>query len=347
MKKCELSIIIPIYNGDRFLKETLDSVLNQSYKDYELILVDDGSTDDTARICDLYAAKDTRIRVRHQQNGGMSNARDNGYKMAQKDTWIAFLDADDIFHRDMFRDMMKYKNSDFVIVCFKNVLSSKISDCPFDIHEKHIKNISGKEMLYRLFEPEKNNGNFSIVGMLINRDFYAKMQKYIYNAKAVLPQNYLNDVYCVPRLFFYAEKVTLLNNAYIHRRISRYTDSRLIKPNALHYELALANKMNLEFYKKQGCRFAYEKHLIGFYLVILKLWYQIVTSEPDLSKQKKYVKLVEKYYKEYHEELVKIRCRTFREHIIKRTILLWGVNKTFWKITVGNIRYGVLYRIQT
>ena len=77
---------------------TFDSLLNQSFKDYELILVDDGSTDDTAHICEQYAAKDPRIRVRHQQNGGMSNARDNGYKMAQENTWIAFLDADVIFN---------------------------------------------------------------------------------------------------------------------------------------------------------------------------------------------------------------------------------------------------------
>lgn len=68
--KCELSIIIPIYNGSRFLRETLDSALNQTYKEYELILVDDGSTDETTQICDEYAAKDSRIKVRHQKNGG-------------------------------------------------------------------------------------------------------------------------------------------------------------------------------------------------------------------------------------------------------------------------------------
>ena len=347
MKKCEVSIIIPIYNGSRFLKETLDSVQNQSYKDYELILVDDGSTDDTAHICEQYAAKDPRIRVRHQQNGGMSNARDNGYKMAQENTWIAFLDADDIFYPDMFKDMMKYKDSDFVIVCYQNVLSSKISNCPFDIQNKRIEHICGREMINRLFEPEKNNGNFSIVGMLIKRDFYTKMLRFIYNAKTVLPQNYLNDVYCVPRLFFYAKKINLLNNAYIHRRISKYTDSRLIQPNALHYELALANKLNLDFYKKHGCTSAYEKHLIGFYLVILKLWYQVVTSETDHRKQKKYIKLIQKYYKTYYKELKKVKCRTFREHVVKWTILLWGFSKTLWKLTVGTIRYRVLYRIQS
>lgn len=347
MKKCELSIIIPIYNGDRFLKETLDSVLKQTYENYELILVDDGSTDDTARICEEYAAKDSRIRVRHQKNGGMSNARDNGFQMAQEHTWIAFLDADDIFHPNMFRDMMQYKDSDIVCVVYKNVPSSKISGYPFDIQENCIEHVSGRRMVRRIFEPEQNKGAFSIVGMLIKREFFQKMQKLIRKAQTVLPQNYLNDVYCVPRFFFFAEKVTLLNNAYILRRVSRYTDSRLIKPNALHYELALANKMNLDFYKRCGNRFAYEKHLIGFYLVILKLWYQTVTKESDEKKQKKYIKLVQKYYEKYYRELIRIKCSTPKEAMVKWSILLWGIDRRLWKITVGTLRYEIMYKFQT
>lgn len=346
MEKCELSIIIPIYNGARFLRETLDSVLGQTYRDYELILVDDGSTDDTARICDEYETRDSRIRVRHQKNGGMSNARDNGYKMAQVNTWIAFLDADDIFHPDMFKDMMEYKASDIVSTVFKNVLSSKISGHPFDIQKDRIERLSGREMMCRVFESEKNEGSFSIVGMLIKREFYEKMKELIYEAKPVLPQNYLNDVYCVPRFFFNAGTVTLLNSAYMHRRVSKYTDSRLIKPNALHYELALANKMNLDYYRQCGCQSAYEKHMIGFYLVILKLWYQIVTSEDDGKKKKKYAILIQRYYKEYYDELKLMSCKTVKERIIKGTILLWGVDKALWRMTVGNIRYGIMYKLQ-
>lgn len=347
MSKCELSIIIPVYNGSRFLRETLDSVLNQSYKEYELILVDDGSTDNTALICDEYVAKDARIKVLHQKNGGMSNARDNGYKLASDDTWIAFLDADDIFYPDMFKDMMKHRESDIVCVCFENVLSSKISQYPFHMENKNTEHMSGKAMLRRLFEREGNQGNISrLWGMLIKRAFYDKMQRTIHEVEKILPQNYLNDVYCVPRFLFNADKVTLLNNIYIHHRISKYTDSRLLKPNSLHYELALANKMNVDYYEEKQCAYAYKESVIGFYLVILKIWYQTVTKEDDDSKKRYYMELVQKYYRDYYDKLIKIKCQSISDHITKCTIMLWRFSKTLWKVMVGHVRYGIMYKLQ-
>lgn len=347
MSRCKLSIIIPVYNGSRFLKETLDSVLKQSFKEYELILVDDGSTDDTALICDEYASKDARIKVLHQKNGGMSKARDNGYQLARNDTWIAFLDADDIFHPDMFRDMMEYRESDIVCVCFENVLSSKISQCPFDMEKKNVETMSGKAMLRRLFVREKNQGDISrLWGMLIKREFYDKMQGIIHEAENILPQNYLNDVYCVPRFLFNAGRVTLLNNVYIFHRISKYTDSRLLKPNALHYELALANKMNVDYYQEKHCKFAYKESIIGFYLVILKMWYQTVTQEDDVSKKKHYMDLVQRYYRQYYKQLKRVKCKTVGDWVTKWTIMLWGGSKTLWKVMVGHVRYGIMYKLQ-
>ena len=88
--QCELSIIIPIYNGERYLRDTLDSVIGQSFTNYELILVDDGSTDTTGVICEEYAQRDSRIKVLHQRNQGMSKARDAGYQMSLPDTRKAF-----------------------------------------------------------------------------------------------------------------------------------------------------------------------------------------------------------------------------------------------------------------
>jgi glycosyltransferase involved in cell wall biosynthesis len=346
MYKCELSIIIPIYNGDRFLEETLECVLNQSYTDYELILVDDGSTDETEAICDRYARKDNRIKVIHQPNGGMSNARDNGVKAAKNDTWIAFLDADDLFDRDMFKDLMKNRDSDMACTCFKNVLSKNICNYSFDSQKKIVENISGIDMLKRMFEPEKNQGPISrLWGMVFSRDFYIKMQPIIDSAKDILPQNYLNDVYCMPRFFYNADKVTFLNRVYVAHRVSKYTDSRLVKPNALHYELAFADKLNMEFYNEHNCEFAHDGEIIGFYIVMLKLWYQTVTAETDKEKQKYYINQVEEYYKEYYRELKKVKSKSLSSKMVILTIKLWGVNKTLWKLFVGNIRYGVMYRV--
>ena len=126
MRQCELSVIVPVYNGERFLEDTLNSILRQTYKDFELILIDDGSTDNTPRICEKYAQKDERIKVLHQRNSGQSDARYNGYKMALDNTSILFLDADDIFSPDMFEAIMNYKEAELVCVCYKNINSDRI-----------------------------------------------------------------------------------------------------------------------------------------------------------------------------------------------------------------------------
>ena len=89
-----VSVIVPAYNAEDTLSKTVEDILAQTYTDYELILVDDGSTDRTPAICDTFAAKDARIRVLHQKNGGMSNARNNGTKAA-KGRYISYIDSDD------------------------------------------------------------------------------------------------------------------------------------------------------------------------------------------------------------------------------------------------------------
>lgn len=345
--QCELSIIIPIYNGERFLRDTLDSVLKQSYKNFELILVDDGSTDGTPELCEEYAKKDARVKVRHQKNAGMSKARDAGVQMALPYTSIAFLDGDDIFAPDMFEDMMKYKEYDIVQVCSKHVNTDRILEYGFDTNAARIEFMTGKRLLYRYFYPNKNEGDIGYLwGMLINRKFYEKVEALFRDAEKILPQNYLNDVYCVPRFLMNTKRAVLLNKVYILHRISKYTDSRLIKPNALHYELALANKMNLDYYKKCNVQPMYDKQVIGFYLVILKIWYQTITSETDLQKQKRYARLVQKYYKDYYAELKKVKCNSPKEYIVMWSIKLFGIDKTLWRVTVGKLRYGLMYRLQ-
>ena len=97
----KLSIIIPVYNVAAFLPETLQSVLGQAFRDFELILVDDGSNDGSGDICDRCAASDSRVRVLHQQNAGVSAARNRGVAAATGD-YIGFVDSDDIIEQDMF-----------------------------------------------------------------------------------------------------------------------------------------------------------------------------------------------------------------------------------------------------
>lgn len=89
-----LSIIVPVYNVEQYLSRCIDSILSQSFTDFELLLVDDGSTDGSGSICDTYAEKDARIRVFHKDNGGVSSARNVGLDNA-KGEWIYFMDSDD------------------------------------------------------------------------------------------------------------------------------------------------------------------------------------------------------------------------------------------------------------
>lgn len=92
----KISVIIPIYNVEQYLNECIDSVINQTYKNLEIILVDDGSKDLSGEICDTYIEKDERIIVIHKENGGLSDARNTGIKRATGD-YLCFLDSDDFW----------------------------------------------------------------------------------------------------------------------------------------------------------------------------------------------------------------------------------------------------------
>ncbi len=110
-----LSVIIPVYNGEAYLQNAILSIINQrNFRDCEIILVDDGSTDASAGICDSFSEKYDNIITVHQKNSGVSVARNNGLKMASKDR-IAFLDADDYFMPDAFEKFGQY---DADMICF-------------------------------------------------------------------------------------------------------------------------------------------------------------------------------------------------------------------------------------
>ena len=101
-----ISVIVPVYKVEAFLCRCVDSILSQSFCDFDLILVDDGSPDNCGKICEAYAARDQRIHVIHQKNGGLSAARNTGIDWAMKHSdsqWLAFVDSDDWVHPDYLR----------------------------------------------------------------------------------------------------------------------------------------------------------------------------------------------------------------------------------------------------
>lgn len=118
-----LSIIIPVHNASMYLPGCIDSIIHQSYQDFELILVDDGSNDSSGSICDEYAKRDVRIRVIHKQNNGVSSARNTGIEIA-KGKYLAFVDADDKVESDMYEVMVgraEKSGVDYVICGYNEV----------------------------------------------------------------------------------------------------------------------------------------------------------------------------------------------------------------------------------
>lgn len=109
-----LSVIIPIYNAEQYLYRCIESVLSQSYTDFEILCVNDGSKDNSGEICEEYVKKDIRVRCFHKQNGGVSSARNHGIQHALGE-YITFIDADDSIGRDYLLNLLPQQDEDFVI----------------------------------------------------------------------------------------------------------------------------------------------------------------------------------------------------------------------------------------
>lgn len=99
-----ISIIVPVYNAEKYLEQSIESILNSTYRDFELILVDDGSTDASGEKCDSLAERDSRVSVIHKQNGGVSSARNAGLRAAQGE-YVMFVDGDDLIHPQMIETL--------------------------------------------------------------------------------------------------------------------------------------------------------------------------------------------------------------------------------------------------
>lgn len=101
-----ISVIVPVYNVEPYLRKCLDSIINQTYRDLEILIIDDGSTDDSGKICDEYEEQDSRIKAFHTENRGLSAARNLGLDEANGD-WIGFVDSDDWIEPDMYEVLLK------------------------------------------------------------------------------------------------------------------------------------------------------------------------------------------------------------------------------------------------
>lgn len=116
MKNPKISIIVPVYNAERYLRQCIDSIIAQSFSEWEAILVDDGSKDYSGAICDEYAKKDNRFVVVHKPNGGVSSARNLGLEKASGE-WLLFCDSDDLLYNNTLETFLLYAQPNVESIC--------------------------------------------------------------------------------------------------------------------------------------------------------------------------------------------------------------------------------------
>ena len=149
----KVSIVVPVYNVEDCLSYCIESLRQQTYKNIEIILVDDGSTDSSGEICDQYAREDDRIKVLHIENGGLSNARNTGVKESSTD-WIVFIDSDDYYDHRAIEYLVKLRDKyrvDLVATPVIEVRNYENSDSLGDFREKYSGKLDRRTALEQMF----------------------------------------------------------------------------------------------------------------------------------------------------------------------------------------------------
>lgn len=211
------SIVVPIYNVEKYLSQCIESVLNQDFSDFELILVDDGSTDSSGEICDEYAKNDDRIRVIHKLNGGVSDARNIGISKANGE-FVCFLDSDDFMAKFAISDLADFlMNNDNIdmITCAHideyNDGSTKVQLLPLD---SLTENMNRSEFLLKLYN---SNGAYWAPW----KNLYRKSVIEKNNLKFEKGLNCSEDCDFFMEFVNCGEKFTIFNTPIVHYRIDR------------------------------------------------------------------------------------------------------------------------------
>lgn len=170
----EISIIVPVYKVEKYLDRCVRSILNQTFRDFECILVDDGSPDRSGAMCDEWAKRDARIRVVHKENGGASSARNSGLDVAEG-RYIAFIDSDDWVHKEMLAILYRLIVREKVRMAFGRM---KIVNRENFLHKENkkinYKIMTKKDLLDRFFRIHGEPSVYGIWGGLYTADFFEK-----------------------------------------------------------------------------------------------------------------------------------------------------------------------------
>lgn len=164
-----ISVIVPVYESEKYLDRCVQSILNQTYQDFELILVDDGSPDNSPLLCDKWAENDSRVYVIHKENGGASSARNAGLKIA-KGRWIAFADSDDWLDGTALKTLYDLANQYNVPMAIGGMrVVQKYTDASI-VMKQNAKVLSNADLMSRFFRLNGEPDTHSVCGAIIRRD---------------------------------------------------------------------------------------------------------------------------------------------------------------------------------
>lgn len=223
-----ISVIIPVYNTELFLERCVESICAQTYENLEIILVEDGSTDTSGNLCDQYAAKDCRVQVIHQKNGGVSSARNAGLKIA-KGEYITFFDSDDYAEKNMLQKLLELKKSS----------KAEIASCAF--RKEKEKTEGGMTMLFGNEEAISDmlcckNITYAVCGKLFQRSVVKELkfktdcshnEDLLFCYQAILRSNRI--VHIPEALYVYVNnKNSATRISFNHKRLTAITVQEII-----------------------------------------------------------------------------------------------------------------------
>lgn len=333
-----VSVVVGSYNGGDFLGETIDSILAQTYGKIELILVDDGSKDDTLAIMRQYENKDSRVRALHQENSGASAAREAGYRASTGD-YVILADDDDVWSPYLLEDMMaltcSYMDAD-VIATFNRRLSdfSEISNYNWtnnmsDDTLGKPQVMSGHDFRLKYRSTEDVRPGF-FWGMLFRREFMDKMAAEFVKYKKKIPTHYFNDSFCACKVAGMANKIVVTNQVHILYRVSPSSlcHKSTVSLHVKHYIYALEEE--LAYYKQLGWKDVYDMLLPGGYLVLLRSWFMVYAYEKDEREKRLFFSEMRRIYYTHMKDLRHIKKKNIKEYIVYWSILLWSRHPKIW-----------------
>ena len=282
----KISIIVPVYNTEKYLEKCIDSILNQTFKDFELILINDGSTDSSGKICDEYAKKDDRIVVIHKENGGVSKARNTALGII-KGEYVGFVDSDDTIEPTMYETLynnLTHSKAQISVCDFKQVTSNgvKTNDTDFKI-----KTYDSSEAIEIIFK-----GN-PFAGHLCNKLFKTEL---FHDIRLDEDIYIYEDMLAVLKILFHPIKIVYctesLYNYYLHETSAFHSKltERYIK--SAHTACSRMRDIALKLGSKKIEAIANSKSINSDIHMLSKI-------ASDCEAQKKYSKMIILHLKKY------------------------------------------------